>query len=178
MTIHSVWRAKVPESIKCFGWRFILSSLPTREELWRRGVLLGGEALSCPLCNSGTESREHLFLRCSESGKVWKLVLFWLLGEEMDIEIGNRDLDILDSFVSFLEVCVRVPFVHFFWLLISWNIWRARNDLIFSNKRWDVSGVVNCIKSMGWDWFSFLASKGIDCDRELWLVNPSLLVGF
>ncbi|XP_058776197.1 uncharacterized protein LOC131650508 [Vicia villosa] len=153
--ILSVWRAKVPESVKCFGWRFILNSIPTREELGRRGVLLGSDSVVCPLYNRVTESKEHLFLLCTESAKVWKKVLFWLVREEMDIGIGILEMDIFELFSSFLEVCVRAPLVPFFWLLISWNIWRARNELVFSNKVWDVSRVVNCIKSMGWEWFFF-----------------------
>ncbi|XP_058741619.1 uncharacterized protein LOC131614006 [Vicia villosa] len=117
--IHNVWRAKVPENIKCFEWRFILNSMPTRDELRRRGVLHGGDQVLCPLCNSATEHKEHLFLMCVESDKVWKMVLRWLLGEDMDIGIGNLELDVVERFDDCLEVCVRAPFVYFFWLLIS-----------------------------------------------------------
>lgn len=63
--------------------------------------------------------------------KVWTVVLERLLRDETVVGFGNSEFNVIDRICDCLEVCIRLPFVVFFWLLITWNIWRARNDLVF-----------------------------------------------
>ncbi|XP_058725516.1 uncharacterized protein LOC131596794 [Vicia villosa] len=152
--IHNIWKAKVPRKIKIFGWRYILNSLPMREELWQRGVIIDMVHISCVDGGSRVAFSGGNNVRARRFGVV-----------------------VLDRICDCLESCVRLPFVVFFWLLITWSIWRARNDLVFSNKVWDVRGLVMGIKFMGCDWYSIIVNRGIEIDGDVWFTNPLNLVG-
>ncbi|CAL5209339.1 unnamed protein product [Lathyrus oleraceus] len=62
--LKRLWKAIIPCKVKLFGWRWILGALPTRKELWHRGVILGVEGSFCPLCELEEEFVGHLFLKC------------------------------------------------------------------------------------------------------------------
>ncbi len=58
--LHSFWKAlwsvSVPTKIKTFMWRACQSILPTKTNLFRRGVV---SAYSCPICNEDAETVLH-----------------------------------------------------------------------------------------------------------------------
>jgi hypothetical protein len=55
-----IWRAPVPNKIKNFMWRLAKNILPTRANLYKKGISLD---LQCPLCHQEVESTNHLFLQ-------------------------------------------------------------------------------------------------------------------
>jgi hypothetical protein len=57
------------------------------------------------------------------------------------------------------------------WQAVVWGIWRARNDVIFSQKPHVFQEVVEKIKRMSWDWL--LAKKlHYPCLYYEWCINP------
>jgi len=59
-----IWRPCIPPSHSFIFWRFMLSKLPTDENLQARGCTL---VSMCPLCYHQAESSSHLFLDCDFS---------------------------------------------------------------------------------------------------------------
>lgn len=57
----SLWKSKVHERLKIFGWKVLANALPTRELLGRR---LGLIDTSCLVCGNEMESSFHLFKEC------------------------------------------------------------------------------------------------------------------
>ena len=60
----AIWRPCIPPSHSFIFWRFMLSKLPTDENLQLRGCTL---VSMCPLCYNEVESSTHLFLECAFS---------------------------------------------------------------------------------------------------------------
>jgi hypothetical protein len=66
-----IWKLKLPAKIKLFLWRLAHNSLPTRMNIHRKHIDLDTR---CPVCLRMNEDGGHLFLRCKEVKKVWRLL--------------------------------------------------------------------------------------------------------
>lgn len=64
-----IWRPRIPPSHSFIFWRFMLSKLPTDENLQSRGCTL---VSMCLLCSKHAESSTHLFLECTFSHSIWQ----------------------------------------------------------------------------------------------------------
>nr|GEX29156.1 RNA-directed DNA polymerase, eukaryota [Tanacetum cinerariifolium] len=53
----------VPIKVNILAWKIRCDVLPTRMNLSRRGIDI--QAISCPICDYGVESSDHLFFRCN-----------------------------------------------------------------------------------------------------------------
>ncbi|CAL5186225.1 unnamed protein product [Lathyrus oleraceus] len=181
--LKRLWKATIPWKVKLFGWRWILGALPTRKELWHRGVILGVEASLCPLCDLEEEFVGHLFLKCGKVKYIWKEVFSWF-GLDFDVLLGSSDIDtivtgegVLLFLSNSLDGRVKSSFFAFIWPLVCWSIWNARNSLVFEHSNWNVVEILLLIKSIGWDWISILSKGNIDITRDLWFTNPANCIG-
>ncbi|KAI5415173.1 hypothetical protein KIW84_040576 [Lathyrus oleraceus] len=181
--LKRLWKATIPWKVKLFGWRWILGALPTRKELWHRGVILGVEGSFCPLCELEEEFVGHLFLKCGKVKSIWKEVFSWFgvdfddLLESSDIDTIVTGEDVLLFLSNSLDGRVKSSFFAFIWSLVCWSIWNARNNLVFEHSIWNVVEILLIIKSIGWDWISILSKGSIDINRDLWFANPSNFIG-
>ncbi|XP_058731889.1 uncharacterized protein LOC131603529 [Vicia villosa] len=177
--ILDVWKTKVPGKIKIFDWRSILNSLPSRAELFRRGIFHDVASVSCSVCCLHCETIFHLFYGCSGSNLVWGAVLGWLAGEVVVVAPAVIDSELEGAAMAcgLLARFIRLSFVLFFWLLVTWCIWRFRNDVVFNNKVSDVEVIMNTVKSLGWDWFSILANRSVNLKKNVWFSKPKDYVG-
>ncbi|KAL0291652.1 UNVERIFIED_CONTAM: hypothetical protein Sradi_7018800 [Sesamum radiatum] len=117
---HFIWRAAVPPKITMFAWRACRDSLPTSSNLRKRGLTTNGV---CPWCGFELENLMHTLLRCHFPHLVWALSqLPWSViasgqdDPEAWLWLLHRDLDA----VEFSRA-----------LIIIWNLWGARNRLLF-----------------------------------------------
>ena len=68
----------VPSKISMFGGRLLQDRLPTRVELWSRGVIRDVHQICCVLCFDEIETTSHLFTSCSET----RMILDWTYNNE------------------------------------------------------------------------------------------------
>ncbi|PWA34445.1 hypothetical protein CTI12_AA619030 [Artemisia annua] len=66
------WNRFLPKKINIFIWRVLRDRLPTRWNLSRKGIDL--DTISCPICDSGVESIEHILWFCSLATSIWHRV--------------------------------------------------------------------------------------------------------
>lgn len=64
-----VWRLKTAPKIRNFVWRALKGALAVKERLHSRGINV---VLSCPSCNSGTESVNHVLFTCPMALHIWE----------------------------------------------------------------------------------------------------------
>jgi len=57
-----------PSAIVC-AWKILLDRLPTRKNLRKGGVQFGNA--SCPLCQEGAKTTQHLISLCKVMQRVW-----------------------------------------------------------------------------------------------------------
>lgn len=136
-----VWSGKAPQKYKLILWLAVQSKLKTRELLTTRGMNL--PSTSCALCQSGTDSCQHLFFLCEFTKKVWKMALLKLANT-------NREPKQWTDEVTWLrKVCMGrnrysrtiqlVP------LCTIYNVWLERNNRIFRNKTRDENNFIEII---------------------------------
>lgn len=71
-----LWKLPVPPKVKLFLWRLFLNRLPTRSNLFDRGIQI--QSTVCLLCSSTVETDVHLILNRRRMRPIWNLSLQWL----------------------------------------------------------------------------------------------------
>jgi len=149
MPVSSLWHKDVPLKVVMFAWRLFWDRLPTKDNLFRRGVL-DQNSLECVAGCGSVESSAHLFLHCNVSGSVWHLIYGWL-----GISAAAPQF-LPDHFIhfSFLggsgKVCQSI--LQVIWFATIWKIWKERNNRLFTDKTCSIPQVVDKIKSLTFMW--------------------------
>ncbi|GKA36318.1 phospholipase-like protein [Tanacetum coccineum] len=74
--------------------------LPTRMNLSRRGIDI--QAISCPICDYGVESSEHLFFRCNMIRDIGKQIVRWW-------NINYEEVSSYEEWKTWLTSCRMAP---------------------------------------------------------------------
>lgn len=116
-----IWNSELPPKGKFFFWLLHLDRLPTRARLHYRHI---SDSDVCPFCSS-TESQEHQFLHCLRIIKFWN-------------SIGAPKVTSSSSLHDIWEVpsvweLQPSPLRSLILIAVLWNVWKARNALIFQN---------------------------------------------
>ncbi|XP_058733800.1 uncharacterized protein LOC131605468 [Vicia villosa] len=171
LAFNYLWKFKVPSKILCFGWRFLLNRIPTRDQLVRRGVLVGGIDSVCALCSTEEESLSHLFFLCNVSIRIWRRVFMWLdLSEFMTLE----------EFGDFFYFYEKVPclnkrmIVGTVWLATVWMIWLKRNAVIFEKEDFSFTECMTDIVLQSWRWLCTTHKRVNLCSFHYWNILPLL----
>lgn len=124
-----VWNLQIAPKVKFFLWKTFQQALPVGEVLVHRHILSDN---LCKRCGT-PESINHLFLHCNFAREVWRAAPF----------AGAVDISgLIDLKDVWLNLCGKTclpptgltegslaP-----WIL--WQIWSARNQIIFNGKNW------------------------------------------
>lgn len=148
-----VWTAKVPPSVRVFGYLFLKGKLLTRDVLRSRRINCDG---ACVMCTGRrNESLIHLTFHCGFARRVWRFVQE-KLGIRLIVEVpGARTVrDIwFESSAKFIQ---GSNFGAKEWtttmLCICWGIWRQRNDVIFRNSVVPAEVVGQRVLQESWLW--------------------------
>lgn len=105
----NLWRLRVIPRVKHFLWQACTNSLPTKDNLFQRGMYVDPV---CALCGEGMESLFHLFLECRTIKKIW-----FLSPLRMDDNISY-----MGSFANFLW-CSMHKFPQEYVELLSYIAW-------------------------------------------------------
>jgi len=73
-----LWRKEVPLKVTVFTWRLFQFRLPSKTNLYPRGVI-PSEAQMCVAGCGFQETENRLFLSCPLFGQMWQLVRNWLV---------------------------------------------------------------------------------------------------
>ena len=106
--------------------------LLTKERMQQKGVLVD---LNCSLCNSTTESNEHLFFECNYTAYVWKWCRIKLGFPSNNTLHILEELNVISSRFKAKDKfrdLVRISFA-----TCVWCIWKQRNERVFRNQNMD-----------------------------------------
>lgn len=114
-----LWKLKIPNKLKIFGWKAGQEILPTLNGLWKRNI---SQDPFCPRCKKKEESVMHALFFCKFAKEVWKLsscrrVLKISGASDFGnciVQIGAAGLE------SDLEVITTT----------AWAVWYARNQVV------------------------------------------------
>lgn len=66
----AIWKLRIPNKIKVFGWRACNEILPTKLNLSKRKII--ADAM-CPICLRFPESVVHVLWECGAARDVWRV---------------------------------------------------------------------------------------------------------
>ena len=113
------WQLNVPSVVKMFIWRACHNSLPTKMNLYRRGVC---DNTQCPICLQDAETIEHIVWECPSSNNVWG---------ESTIKLQKCQKGGGDFQHIFLEVVKRCDQKEVdLFAVIARKIWMRRNQVV------------------------------------------------
>lgn len=118
-----IWQSKVCKKINFFVWLVFRDRINSKNLLKRKGFLNAASDLRCVLCDSNCEETTfHLLFEWPFSLECWQYVgIQWNL--ELDFFIMFEDAKNAFDRRFFMEIVV----------VVTWTIWKQRNDFIFRN---------------------------------------------
>lgn len=115
-----IWNNTLPLKIGCFIWLCLQNKILTWPNLQGRGFC--GPRI-CILCLTGDDHIDHVFGRCVFFQHIWSTLRHRC--HELPLWEGDSIRDNLSACLDHLHSCT---FLSFFAL---WEVWRARNGLLF-----------------------------------------------
>ncbi|GKV02912.1 hypothetical protein SLEP1_g15289 [Rubroshorea leprosula] len=163
-----IWCKLVPSKVGFFGWRLCLDWLPTRWNLWKRGVMLQGEGMVCGLCKEGVEDVNHLFCTCKVAWLVWMKVFKWW---GVEVVMPGTVRGVVDFFLWCWGSVGGKELGACMFLVTSWYLWFWRNSLVFRNNGEMKEQLLELIQVKSYLW---IRNKVNGCVFSLaqWQSNP------
>ena len=126
-----IWKAKVPEKIKIFGWRTATNSLATKLNTCRRTITTDS---ICSLCGKEDENEFHAVNVCTRS-KALRFTMrpIWNLPKEDKFRYTGTDW--LQILLNSQDEITRRRI-----LMLFWQCWNLRNDAIHGVGKGTVQG--------------------------------------
>ncbi|XP_022026490.1 uncharacterized protein LOC110927176 [Helianthus annuus] len=150
------WCSWVPLKCNIFVWRTELDRIPTVEALSRRGVSV--ENPGCCFCDDGADSVSHLFTSCPFSLKLWEKISLWCRVNRFFI-FSFRDLVEVHNHGTRSESEKKA--IQGVIFTACWLLWKARNEVRFSNKRRNVEDLFCEVRSVSFVWFKYRRKRGL-----------------
>ncbi|MFS7919730.1 hypothetical protein Hanom_Chr03g00216121 [Helianthus anomalus] len=103
------------------------------------------------MCKDGEETLDHFLTACGVAAGVWNSISSWCciphvyafsVRDLVDIHEHNRS--------SRLKKIVIQRII----IITEWMLWKARNEMIFSNKMTKVVDIVTNVKALGFLWYN------------------------
>eukprot|EP00253_Pinus_taeda_P025214 PITA_25214 len=127
-----VWNAKGLPEVNFFFWILMQNKQLTGDNLSKRNFL---GPHRCAMCKNSGETAPHLFIDCVYAKEVWTLTL---LGLPASLPQHSSIADLFSEWPKYYPHSIpKKSLWHLIWLsipkFVCWEIWLARNDLIFNN---------------------------------------------
>lgn len=125
----------MPPKIKHFWWQVLHNALSVADNISRRHIKISTE---CPFCGEATETTLHLLFHCRLAREIWEL-------SPLSIPLGQyaANNNISDIVTDLLTSKNEDSSKELLFPYIGWRIWKARNALLFNNKRWAIPDIIH-----------------------------------
>ncbi|GJZ38047.1 RNA-directed DNA polymerase, eukaryota, reverse transcriptase zinc-binding domain protein, partial [Tanacetum coccineum] len=167
---HSMtrWVKFVPIKINVLAWKIKMDALPSRFNISRRGIDIS--SLTCPICDAGIETTDHLFFSCLMAKQITHKIATWW-------EFDQVDTNNYTDWSSWLA-SLRLPFNHKVMLegifyVMWWNIWTYRNKMIFEDKAPLKSSIFDIVVLNSFHWCKSRSKASFSWND--WFKNPHLI---
>lgn len=122
--LSHIWNVKTGPKLKDFLWRVVRKAIPVSSNLEKRGF----PSFNCKTCGA-SEDDLHVFLKCPLAEEVWNC-----------IPTQHRPASALPIVAELIKQgCTFTPLpptgiTSPLWPWVLWNLWKARNKLVFENR--------------------------------------------
>ncbi|GKV19324.1 hypothetical protein SLEP1_g29604 [Rubroshorea leprosula] len=162
-----IWNKNVPLKVSAFAWKATQNKIPTKDNLWKRGIRSMERDLTCTLCGQYPEETDHLLFTCRTAWLLWSSCYnWWGIAVPQHHKGWNHLQQHADLF--FEEKSKQAWLVT--WFAVIWSIWTWRNQKVFNENTDSVSNMFELIKIRSLLWLK--ASLWPNISKDLWLSNP------
>ena len=119
----AIWKLRIPNKIKVFGWRACNEILPTRLNLSKRKIIANA---MCPICLRFPESVVHVLWDCGAARDVWA-------GSLKILQKGGSGMVDMLQLMEYLMERVESHDLEVV-LVQAWLIWNQRNRVVHGGK--------------------------------------------
>ncbi|XP_058754726.1 uncharacterized protein LOC131627883 [Vicia villosa] len=149
--IKVLWQMTVPLKFKIFAWRLLISRLPSKDLLLRRGVVIDANNACCEFCRLHPENLNHLFFDCNVANLMWCRIFLWL---GVDLSFSLDDFMAFGKFQKKVKNANSRLKINTIWLATTWSIWFMRNAMIFDKVPYNFDEVYSNILYLSWSWLA------------------------
>uniref|UniRef100_A0ACD6AK74 Uncharacterized protein n=1 Tax=Avena sativa TaxID=4498 RepID=A0ACD6AK74_AVESA len=104
------------------------------------------------LCRCSPETAQHILFECRFSKRIWSAAATWLSCPDLLLSIGSDRPKVIDYWQAIATSPASSPKgLRTAIMLITWEIWKERNERVFNNKSSLPTEVMRRIKE-GKDW--------------------------
>ena len=141
-----VWNPVAPPKTGVFAWEAAWGRVLTLDQLKRRGMTFANR---CFMCEEEEETIDHLLIHCKFAKMLWDLLLS-IVG--ISWVFPNTILHTLIAWQGAAvgkkrkKIWLAAP------LCLFWNLWRARNRLVFENEAPSVQRIKANFVTNLWSW--------------------------
>ncbi|GAU17363.1 hypothetical protein TSUD_232390 [Trifolium subterraneum] len=163
-----LWLKSIPLKVNIFVWRLFLNRLPTRDNLFRRGIL-DASMLACATSCGRMEDVDHLFFQCPVYSRLWASVSKWMEVETAFhgtlILHSNQFCGLGGSSKSYNTLLIII------WVAVLFIIWKGRNHHIFKAGQDSLEAMVEKVKFQSYCWLKSCYVL-FDYDFSFWRQHP------
>ena len=127
----------LPRKCKDFNWKIFYGQVNTECRLRKMNFSDG----VCKICGLCIENLEHMFLGCTDIGKVWKEVEKLLQNVITGFEISKMYI-----LCGYFEKNIYSELVNVFMSICRWNLWKRRNVNKYENELVNVDECIETLK--------------------------------
>ncbi|GLT27871.1 hypothetical protein SLA2020_028410 [Shorea laevis] len=164
----AIWNNLLPGKLSFFAWRFFLGKLPTKLNLERRGFQLEVGINSCGKCGEEVKDEGHVMLSCRFAHQVWMKCFSWW--GYMAVLPNTTEEAYRQMALGFFNSKIQKVW-SFVFVVISWSLWSARNNLIFRATEALVESTFETIQTRTFIWLKG-KGKGFTFSLHEWSNNP------
>ncbi|GKV40811.1 hypothetical protein SLEP1_g48412 [Rubroshorea leprosula] len=165
-----IWSRLVPTKVSAFTWQALQDRIPTKINLFRKGIITDPNQVLCGLCGESTEDSNHLFIHYRDTCSVWQKCLQWW---GISTVMTNTCQETFEQHQSFFkESSVRAGW-DVVWLAFIWSIWMSRNGKIFRNSEYEVNRIFELVQLRAFNWIKGKANE-YSFNMYEWMMEPVL----
>ncbi|KAK3217752.1 hypothetical protein Dsin_011722 [Dipteronia sinensis] len=144
-----IWKGICPPKVEFFLWQLYRDRVMVKEVLNRFGFSQAMDEI-CPLCRSGAESSNHLFMHCSWSRLLWSACIGWW-GMSYCPNLSVKSW--VDGWSGMCPSSKHNRALGSLMFVVMWTIWETRNSLVFEGRDADIVYATDIVKfRVAW-WF-------------------------
>ena len=150
--LKNIWNINTSPKIKDFIWKEVRKAIPVSANLERRGMA----PFVCKKCGA-PEDDLHVFLKCLVAAEVWNLVPTRFS--------PSPSLSSMADMLTGVQGMIPLPptgLTSPIWPWILWNLWKARNCLIFQNRAFTAHEIALKSITDAKEWSSALPQRSIN----------------
>jgi hypothetical protein len=141
-----IWESYAPPRVQLFMWLLTRGRIQCRTVLFSKTMV---DDPTCEICRASEESADHIVCGCNLAGQLW---------QKLQIQVNPGDLDIIHSWSPPTNI-PREAFSTFL-AMCCWQLWKARNALIFRSEATSVQALLLQCKITATQWaFRLPATK-------------------